>query len=95
MNSSINTILSSAEDCDAFGLKINIKKAEVLFQPNSTTTREENINVDDTTLNHVQEFTYLDSIIVRDDHIDVELEKRMSKASMSFWHLREITTMYP
>ena len=37
-----------------FGLKINIKKTEVMFQPNSTTTMEEDINVDETTLNHVK-----------------------------------------
>ena len=37
-----------------FGLKINIKKTEVMFKPNSTTTMEEDINVDDTTLNPVK-----------------------------------------
>ena len=37
-----------------FGLKINIKKTEVMFQPNSTTTMDEDINVDETTLNHVK-----------------------------------------
>ena len=37
-----------------FGLKINIKKTEVMFQPNSTMTMEEDINVDETTLNHVK-----------------------------------------
>ena len=42
-----------------FGLKINIKKTEVIFQPNSTTTMEDDINVDKTILNHVKEFTYL------------------------------------
>ena len=40
-----------------FGLKINIKKTEVMFQPNSTMTMEEDINVDETTLTHVKEFT--------------------------------------
>ena len=35
-----------------FGPKINIKTG-VMFQPNSTTTMEEDINVDDTTLNHL------------------------------------------
>ena len=29
-----------------FGLKINIKKTEVLYQPNSTRTREDDIMVD-------------------------------------------------
>ena len=65
-----------------FGLKINIKKTEVMFQPNSTTTMEEDINVDETTLNPLQEFMYLGSIIARDCHIEAELQKRMSKASM-------------
>ena len=37
----------------------------------------------------MQEFTYLGSIIVRDGHIEAELQKRMSKASMSFGRLRE------
>ena len=59
-----------------------------MFQPNSTPTTED-INVDETTLNHVKEFTYLGSIIARDSHIEVELQKRMSKASMSFGCLRE------
>ena len=72
-----------------FCLKINIKKTEVMFQPNSTTTMEEDINVDETTLNPVQEFMYLGSIIVRDGHIEAELQKIMSKAIMSFGRLRE------
>ena len=41
-----------------FGLKINIKKTEVLYQPNSTRTREEDIMVDGNKLNSVLEFTY-------------------------------------
>ena len=72
-----------------FGLKINIKKTEVMFQPNSTMTMEEDINVGETTLTHVKEFTYLGSIIASNGHIEAELQKRMSKASMSFGRLRE------
>ena len=72
-----------------FGLKINIKKIEVMFQLNSTMTMEEDINVDETTQNHVKEFTYFGSIIASDGHIEAELQKRMSKASMSFGRLRE------
>ena len=93
-------IVHSAEEIqrivDAFtnasskcGLNINIRKTEVMFQPNSTTTMEEDINVDETTLNHVKEFTYLDSIIAIDGHIEAELQKRMSRGSMSFGRLRE------
>ena len=72
-----------------FGLKINIKKTEVMFQPNSTTTMKEDINVDETTLKPVKEFTYLGSIIARDGHIEAEPQKRMAKASMSFGRLRK------
>ena len=64
-----------------FGLKINIKKTEVVFQPNSTMTMEEEIIVYETTLNHVKEFPYLGSIIASDGHIESELQKRMLKAS--------------
>ena len=46
-----------------FGLKINIKKTEVLYQSNSTRTREEDIMVDGNKLNSVLEFTYLGSNI--------------------------------
>ena len=46
-----------------FGLKINIKKTEVLYQHNSTRTREEDIMVDGNNLNSVLEFTYIRSTI--------------------------------
>ncbi|KAK2189056.1 hypothetical protein NP493_115g01017 [Ridgeia piscesae] len=46
-----------------FGLKINIKKTEMLCQPNSTRTREEDIMVDGNKLNFVLEFTYFRSTI--------------------------------
>ena len=42
-----------------FGMKINTKKTEVLYQPNSTRTREEDIMVDGYKLNSVMEVTYL------------------------------------
>ena len=40
-----------------FGLKINIKKTEVLYYPNSTKTREEDIMVDGSKLNPILQFT--------------------------------------
>ena len=46
-----------------FGLKINIKKTELLYQPNSTRTREEDIMGDGNKLNFVLEFTYLGNTI--------------------------------
>ena len=65
-----------------FGLNINIKKTEVLYQPNSTRTREEDIMVDK--LNSVLEFTYLRSTISSNGCIDDEIQRRMAKASASF-----------
>ena len=43
-----------ANESSKFGLRINIQMTEVMFQPNSTMTMEEDINVDETTLNHVK-----------------------------------------
>ena len=60
-----------------------------MFQPNSTITMEEDINVDETKLNPMKELMYLGSIIASDGHIEAELQKRVSKASMSFGRLRE------
>ena len=71
-----------------FGLKINIKKTEVLYQPNSTRTREEDIMVDGNKLNSVLEFTYLRSTIPSNS-TDDEIQRRMAKASASFGRLRQ------
>ena len=68
-----------------FGLKINIKKTEVLYQPNSIRT----IMVDGTKLNSVLEFTYLESPISSNGCIDDEIQRRMAKASASFGRLRQ------
>ena len=72
----------------SFSLKINIKKTEVLYQPNSTRTREEDIMVDGNKLNSVLESTYLGSTISSNGCIDDEIQRRMSKASASFGKYR-------
>ena len=72
-----------------FGLKINIKKTEVLYQPNSIRTREEDIMVDGNKLNSVLEFTYLESPISSNGCIDYEIQRRMAKASASFGRLHQ------
>ena len=72
-----------------FGLKINIKKTEVLYQSNSSRTREEDIMVDGNNLNPVLEFTYLGSTISSDACVDDEIQRRMAKASASFSRLRQ------
>ena len=72
-----------------FGRNINTKKTEVLYQPNSTRTREENIMVDGNKLNSVLEFTYIGSTISSDGCINDEMQRRMAKASASFGRLRQ------
>ena len=71
-----------------FGLKINTKKTEVLYQPNSTRTREEDIMVDGNKLNSVLEFTYLGSTTSSNGCIDDEIQRRIAKISASFGRLR-------
>ena len=72
-----------------FGLKINTKKTEVLYQPNSTRTREKDIMVGGNNLNSVLEFTYLGSTISSNGCIDDEIQRRMAKGSASFGRLRQ------
>ena len=86
----IQTIVDAFSNASKkFGLMINIKKTEVLYQPNSTRTREEDIMVDGNKLNSVLEFTYLGSTISSDGCIDDEIQRRMAKASASFGRLRQ------
>ena len=72
-----------------FGLEINITKTEVLYQPNSTRTREEDIMVDGNKLNSGLEFTYLGRTISSNGCIDDEIQRRMAKASASFGRIRQ------
>ena len=60
----MQTIVDDFSDVSKkFGLKNNIKKTEVLYQSNSTRTREQDIMVDRNKLNSVLEFTFLGSTI--------------------------------
>ncbi len=68
---------------------INIKKTEVLYKPNSISTREEDIMVDGNKLNSVLELTYHGSTISSNGRIDVEIQRRMANASVSFGRLRQ------
>ena len=72
-----------------FCLKITTKKPEVLYQPNYTRAREEDIMIDGNKLNSVLEFTYLGSTITSNGCIDDEIQKRLAKAIASFGRLRQ------
>ena len=81
-----------------FGLKINIKKTEVLYQLNSTTTREEDIMVDGNKLNSVMEFTCIRSTISSNGCIDDEIQTRIAKSSaysVNYASVSGSTTMCP
>ena len=83
---------------EKFGLKINIKKIEVLYHANSTRIRVEDIMVDGNKLNSVLEFIYFGSTISSSGCIDDEIQRRMAKASTSFGRLARdsgTTTMCP
>ena len=77
-----------------FGLKINILKTEVMYQPNSTTDMEEDINVEYTTLNPVQECTYIGKLIALKQNYTRELQ-RTACLSGAFEKYSGITIMYP
>ena len=72
-----------------FGMKFNIKKTEMLYQPNSTRTREEDIMVDGNKLTSVLEFTYHGSTITSKRCTDDEIQRRLAKASASFGRLHQ------
>ena len=82
-----NIVEAFSNASKTFDLNINTKKTEVLYQPNSTRTREEDIMVHGKKLNSVLEFTYLGNIISRNGCIDDEIQRRMAKASASFGRL--------
>lgn len=78
-----------SEASKKFGLKINIKKTEVLYQPDSSKSQEVDILVDGIKLNSVPEFTYLGSTAAKDGRIDAEIQRRIAKASSSFGRLHQ------
>ena len=69
-----------SDESNKFCLNINIKKTEVLYQPNSTRTREV-IMVDGSKLNSVLEYTYPGSTTSSNGCIDDETQRTMVKAS--------------
>lgn len=74
----------------AFGLKINVKKTEMMYQPIPGSNAEGlNIRIDNQVLNRVRHFKYLGSTLSHNNKFDEELKCRMSKAYSAFGRLRE------
>ena len=83
-------IAHSAEEMqeivDAFS---DVSKTEVLYQPNSTRTLEQNIMVEGNKLNSVLEFTYLGSTISSNGCSKQNIHRWMAKVSASFGRQRQ------
>lgn len=70
--------------CKEFGLTISLKKTNVLSQDTSTAPA---IAIDDYQLDVVHQFTYLGSTITDNLSLDVELDKRIGKATSTLARL--------
>ena len=70
--------------CNEFGLPISIKKTNVLGQNVSPAP---SISIGDSSLDVVDEFTYLGSVISRSLNLDLELNGRIGKASSTMGRL--------
>ena len=73
-----NPVDHFSEASKAFELTISLKKTEVLFQPAPLQNyTPPHITIDGTTLNSVEHFTYLGSVMSNDATIDKDLDNRL------------------
>lgn len=74
----------------AYGLQINIKKTEMMFQPSpGSDSTHQPIQVEGEDLATVKEFKYLGATVAFNNRLDAELQLRKSKASQAFGRLKE------
>ena len=79
----------ASDSCDSYDITINIKKAEVVYQPApGKPNKEPIITVKDQRLQVVDKFTYLGSTLSRVVHIGDEVNARIAKASAAFGRQR-------
>ena len=79
-----------ASSAQKFGLKINIKKTEVMYQlPPGSSDASIDININGENLAMVKRFKYLGTTVTNNNKLDAELEVRISSASKAFGRLRE------
>jgi len=79
-----------SEAAKSFGLTISLKKTEVMFQPppgNAYCSPQ--IKIDNTSLNAVEKFTYLGSVISNDGTVNLDLDNRLARASSTFGRLNK------
>ena len=85
---------------DMFGVKINISKTELLYQPPPTSTElPETITVHDEPLKTTESFTYLGSAVTNINSVDLEMERRIQSATKAYgalhrrlWSCHDIST---
>ncbi len=78
-----------ARSAKAFGLKINIKKTEMLFQPTpGVLDAGQSIYINNEELASVEKFKYLGTTVMNNNKMDDEINTRMSNASISFGRLK-------
>ena len=83
-----------------FGLKINISKTELLYQPPPMSIElPETITVHDEPLKTTESFTYLDTTVANTNSADLEVERRIQSATKAYgalqkrlWSCHDIST---
>ncbi|KAI8506599.1 hypothetical protein Bbelb_160260 [Branchiostoma belcheri] len=79
-----------AEAARAYGMTINIKKTEVLYQPAPGKPHiPPQVLLDGTPLAEAETFTYLGSTVSNDNSMDSEIDARRRAASAAFGRLKE------
>ena len=80
---------------DMFGLKINISKTELLYQPPPMSIElPETITVHDEPLKTTESFTYLGSTITNTNSADLEVERRIQSARKAYGALQKRLWIY-
>jgi hypothetical protein len=78
-----NMLDTLADSCVKFGLTISLKKTVTMSQANTPHT----FNIQDTTLENVDKFTYLGSSMNANTTLDTEISARLGKAASTFGRL--------
>ena len=73
-------VTAFSEASNKFGMKLNIKKAEMLYEPDRPKSKKVDITVHGSKLNYVPEFTSFGSTVSNNGIIDVEIHRRIAKA---------------
>ena len=76
-----------SQSCGSFELKISLKKTVTMHQGSAGSNSE--VNVDGSSLDNVDKFCYLGSMLAKNLDLNEEITKRIGKAAMNFGLLRK------